>query len=341
MLAAGGVLGLLLMGAAVSGLMSGAEGDARLRDDDDPGPEADPEPEAGDADGARPGMSWLDDFAADGSLSAASPGDIGNAPLARLLFGDRAAPTGTGHPTQADPADPDAAQAAEDHEDVFAGLDTVAAFDAPLAYDVLETVAFPGGPDIPCVSAFDCDTDRLILDFDGTADEAPLITVDLQTSPGNAVVEANGVAVTLVAGATGFTADHVDVVMSGVSAADAMPAPSEEGPFGGPETSAPSAGPFGEGGDGTHGAFLGTIHDFDPEADQIEILYDPDLVPDPTIEVVDFEDGTGARILMNGEPLLHVVGAQGLDVSGIALLPTGPEAGMGAGMGGGMTQDGT
>lgn len=333
MLAAGGVLGLLLMGAAVSGLMSGTEGDARLRDDDDDAasrPDPEPEPEAGETDAPASDLGWLDDFAPDDGHAAAPAGDLADAPLAKLLFSDRTAPAippiRTGQAVQTDTGGPDAALAAEDHDDVFAALDTVAAFDVPLAYDVLETVAFPGGPDIPCVSAFDCETDRLILDFDGTEDETPLITVDLQTSPGNAVVEANGVAVTLVAGATGFTADLVDVVMSGVSTAQAAPAPTEGVPSAETADAAPFEVPFGDAQDGTHGAFLGTIRDFDPEADQIEILYDPEILPDPTIEVVDFEDGTGASILMNGETLLHVVGAQGLDPSRIALQPTGTAA---------------
>jgi hypothetical protein len=35
--------------------------------------------------------------------------------------------------------------------------------------------------------------------------------------------------------------------------------------------------------------------------------------------VVDFEDGSGASIHLNGEPILHVKGAQGLDPSHVVL----------------------
>jgi len=307
MLAAGGVLGLLLMGTAVSGLMAGADGAARGADDDDEG--RDPSP---DATGAKldplSEATWqatgratgTADFAADGGPEGAAPSDVAVAPLAQLLFG---APAGVG--TSAGDAHGDS-EGAED-DDVFASLDDDT--DDLITHDVVDTTQFPGGPDIPLVADFDCATDRLILDFDGTEEEAPRITVDLETSPGNAVVEANGVAVTLVAGASALTAEQVDIVMSGTPSEALPPSPS-----GGPGEAS-----LGADGGGQAGDVVGTVTDFDRDADRIEILYDPEVVPDPSVDVVDFSDGTGASIVLNGEPILHVVGAQGLDPSEVAL----------------------
>lgn len=69
------------------------------------------------------------------------------------------------------------------------------------------------GFDMPCIRDFDCNVGRLILDFEGTDDEAPEITIDLDTFPGDALVEANGVPVTFVADAADLTPDHVTVEM--------------------------------------------------------------------------------------------------------------------------------
>jgi Ca2+-binding RTX toxin-like protein len=57
----------------------------------------------------------------------------------------------------------------------------------------------------------------------------------------------------------------------------------------------------------------GHVTDFNPAFDVIEVIFDPDLTPDPEITVEDFADGTGANILMDGEIILSVSGAQGLD----------------------------
>lgn len=61
------------------------------------------------------------------------------------------------------------------------------------------------------------------------------------------------------------------------------------------------------------------ISDFDPAEDVIEVMYDPALTPDPVITVVDFPDGSGADILLNGEVVLKANGAQGLDPGTISL----------------------
>lgn len=63
----------------------------------------------------------------------------------------------------------------------------------------------------------------------------------------------------------------------------------------------------------------GHVTDFDPSQDVIEVIFDPDSTPDPIITVVDFDDGTGANILFNGEVILTVSGAQGLDPAAIEL----------------------
>ena len=63
------------------------------------------------------------------------------------------------------------------------------------------------------------------------------------------------------------------------------------------------------------------ILDFDPSEDQIQLLYDPIESPDPTIGVEDFTDGSGANILLNGQVVLKVTGAQGLSPSSISLRP--------------------
>ena len=42
-----------------------------------------------------------------------------------------------------------------------------------------------------------------------------------------------------------------------------------------------------------------TFSDFNPDLDVIEVIFDPDLTPDPEITVEDFADGTGANILLD------------------------------------------
>jgi len=64
---------------------------------------------------------------------------------------------------------------------------------------------------------------------------------------------------------------------------------------------------------------VGHVTDFNPAQDVIEVLYDPETMPNPTISVSDFDDGTGANIYFNGGLILTVEGAQGLDPSSIQL----------------------
>jgi len=60
-----------------------------------------------------------------------------------------------------------------------------------------------------------------------------------------------------------------------------------------------------------------TITDFDPLEDRIEIstayLGDPFFVDINVLTVVDWADGAGADVLLNGEVAADVAGAQGLD----------------------------
>jgi hypothetical protein len=354
MLAAGGVLGLLLMGAAVSGLLAGTETSADVDDDDhDRALREDNEGQ----DAAMRSTEWdghVDD--ADSLDPEPDKQDV-QSPLGLLLFGEKHAAAGAMAPAVRASIGGGAGPAEFD-DDIFAPLDqqdhwsghghaavgmineaSLAIDQGPWTFDVVDTIPYPGGPDIPCVLEFECESDRLILDFDGTAAEAPIISIDHETLPGHAIVQANGIPVTLVEGASGMTPQHVSVAMSGTSQDDvaasgphhaavhpeADETPARFGAAGARDIGA-TAEPHGS--HGSHGSheqefFLSdetsTIDDFDPEADQIEILYDPEVYGDPVVEVVDFEDGSGASIHLNGEPILHVKGAQGLDPSHVVL----------------------
>lgn len=97
----------------------------------------------------------------------------------------------------------------------------------------------------------------------------------------------------------------------------------------GDDTIVIGAGDVATGGDGADtfvsGSFIelaelaGHVSDFDPSRDVIEVMFDPELTPDPQITVEDFEDGTGAYILFEGRMILSVSGAQGLDPARIEL----------------------
>ena len=76
---------------------------------------------------------------------------------------------------------------------------------------------------------------------------------------------------------------------------------------------------------------LPRIEDFDPAHDrlvlalpfsqaQIIAAWPETPVHDAEVSVQDFEDGSGATILVNGEAVAHVVGAQGMDPGTIRLV---------------------
>ncbi|MGP1356103.1 calcium-binding protein [Roseicyclus sp.] len=98
------------------------------------------------------------------------------------------------------------------HEDAVPCEECI--LDDPDMLDVHETVTLDDWLEIPLVRDFDPETDRLVLDFTGTPEEAPFITVNLEASPGNALVEADGVPVSLVLRATRLTCERIDVVMN-------------------------------------------------------------------------------------------------------------------------------
>jgi Ca2+-binding RTX toxin-like protein len=433
MLAAGGLLGLLLMGAAVGGLLSGYDGNRDNPDDDAPR-----------------------DDAGDDAASAAET-DVSTDLLDEFLFGPDT--SGTDAPEDSLP----------DERDLL---------------EVRETAPLGEGVEIPLVRDFDPATDRLVLDFTGTEEEAPFISIDLETSPGNAVVEADGTAVTLVLGAPTMTPAHVDVVMNaplpdpdaapglfdflldggdaGDAAAgraamqDALATGGRDALTAGPGGGAVSGGDAGEaifgsdgddtlagnggrdelhgdagddvlsggdwadylyggegndtlrggmgadlafggegddlilggagddglqgglgadtifggpgddvidgtfvsggvdidagdlirGGDGNDSIMVGAmdtvsggagsdffvagdfvasaerpglVTDFDPASDRIEVVYDPVTLPDPEIGVIDYEEGDGSSITLNGAAVLHLAGVRGLDPASISL----------------------
>ncbi|MEJ6390236.1 calcium-binding protein [Gymnodinialimonas ulvae] len=67
------------------------------------------------------------------------------------------------------------------------------------------------------------------------------------------------------------------------------------------------------------GETAGTVTDFNPSEDRIEVIYDPETNPDPLIEVRDFVDGSGADVILDGQVILSVSGAQGLNPNLIEL----------------------
>lgn len=401
MLATGGLLGLLLMGAAVGGLMAGADADPVSPDDDD----ADPPENGGEGgtdglgeDGGTALAQFLDQSAGggaapdpdDGAQTAPGAKPPGGA-LSQLLFGsDLFSPANA--PTDPDDASQGLEDAAlDDPNDILreAGLtDTEAAEFAAEAeaqappsaafqglVEIVETAAFADGNDLPLVQDFETGTDRLVLDFHGAEDEAPLISVDTETMPGDAVVRADDLPVTIVKGAAGLTAESIDIVMTGPSLAEGLVddiadlaedlslpdapdlaemraavetvldgdtiADAEAGHAAlqqlfsgsGPGTDALTDG-SGEGhsdgqdadGMGTatgaaDGNAVGTVQEFDPAEDRIEITFDPAQSSDPVVGVEDFADGTGAAITLDGAVVLNVMGAQGLDPAEIDLRP--------------------
>jgi hypothetical protein len=146
----------------------------------------------------------------------------------------------------------------------------------------------PGPDDLPDADAQSAPSSSDALWTGDFAEDGSLVTIDLASSPGDAVVQANGVGVVFVKDAAGLTADHVDIVMSGVPTPSDGPV--EPGEIGG---DGPHASTFGNSPDetasatggldilltgepGSDGGLLGRIDDFDREADQIEVIYDPE-----------------------------------------------------------------
>ena len=317
MLATGGLLGLLLMGAAVGGLVTaaGMEGGQDEPDPadhpDDIAEDEDPYGDAWDRDHAPlvAGADWLaeasddavhgdaaHDDAVHGAEAEPQASRLAQSSLGRLLFGIPA-PWGGDAMTPEPPHPGNDRSAALAPPEMWEASGLAGAATGQMTHlDVHDTIAIGPDPAIPLVTGFDPATDRLILDFPGTAADAPEITVDLTTSPGDALILADGIPVTFVAGAAP-SAGHIDIVMSDAEAT----APR-----------APGMGAF---------PALGVIDHFDPATQQIEIDYDPVVVSDPDLDIRASRDGQGADILLNGEVVVNVAGVRSLDPGLVVLRP--------------------
>jgi hypothetical protein len=217
--------------------------------------------------------------------------------------------------------------------------------------------------DLPCITDFQRGTDRLILEFDGSEDDAPEIGFDTDSLSGTTLVLANGVPAAMLAGVSAMGPDDVVVMMSGAEGGDGPDDPMLGGGDGGDAITGVAAddriddwaedelmsdedgGGTLDGGDGEDtivtGAggddvvaepviemveIAGHVADFEPGRDVIEVMFDPDLTPDPIVTVEDFENGSGANILFEGQLILRVSGAQGLDPALIELHEVAPQA---------------
>ena len=197
MLVAGSVFALMLMGLAVDGVLAPSDDEADDSQDTDDGLSGPGEEPVGD------------------------PGEG----LAQLLFGDEEAEEGSDEDGDI-PFEDDSALVAESEEPY--------AKDGML--DVEEMTTLVDGGDVLYVDEFYSETDRLILEFDGTEDNAPTIEIDFELEEGAAVVLANGLPITLVEDATDLTLDQIDVVMldgSGDTTDMTNPAEDDEGDGGG------------------------------------------------------------------------------------------------------------
>lgn len=229
MLAAGGLMALLLMGFAVSTIVAPDEAD-----ESPDAPEADgatpdaPEETAGDlsalvfgesgaGDPSEPGDDTAEpDTEADNATGEADDGEAATAPTNEAeiapddMAGDDSPPERVGETAPQDLHGTD-------------GDDTLTLSDGDIAtggggadiFEVLSRAEAPDGERVACITDFDCETDRLILDFDGMEADRPEITVDLETDPGNALVQANGLTVALLEGVTLMDLAAIEVVMSG------------------------------------------------------------------------------------------------------------------------------
>jgi hypothetical protein len=315
MLATGGLLGLLLMGAAVGGLVTGMDAG---RDDDDLGEDVDTDTEGETA--ALEASAYEDvpriplaDWLAEIGEETAHRGDSG---VSNVLYA-RAVPWDAYNPVDESRVPgiqntPDGAEihdASQTHVDALRpeealpeAMADAAATSSPHLH-IVETITFGAGPEIPLVTEFDPHTDRLILDFPGGAGDSPVIGVDLDLSPGDALVLADGVPVTFVAGAATLSPAQIDIVMTG----EADPAEKSSEVEGGAAIGSYEA--------------LGVIRDFNPSTQQIEIDYDPAVFAEPEVAIEASEDGSGADILLNGEVILSVAGVRDLDPELVVLRP--------------------
>jgi len=62
-----------------------------------------------------------------------------------------------------------------------------------------------------------------------------------------------------------------------------------------------------------------TIADFDTEQDELVVVYDPALHPDPRLTLEPSPDGDGVRVMLDGVVLAEVPGASDLQLEDIRL----------------------
>lgn len=187
MIVAGSVLALLLMGLAVDGFVNPID-----EEDDHNGPELEGAEDLSDQSGEGDGLTDL--------LSANDPA-AGSEPLSYTPLDEVEAET-----------EEEAAVAAEEGraDDALAQEESTREF-----VDVNAVTEMENGEDVAYVEAFDTTTDTLVLEFEGTTADAPEIDVEFDAEEDAAIVQANGIPVTLVEGAEDMTVDHVRIVMTG------------------------------------------------------------------------------------------------------------------------------
>lgn len=66
------------------------------------------------------------------------------------------------------------------------------------------------------------------------------------------------------------------------------------------------------------------IMDFEPGADRLELMYDPELHPDPQLALE--PQGEDMALLLDGQALALISGAKGLTLADILLVPAPPAA---------------
>lgn len=203
MIVAGSVLTLLLMGLAVDGFVNSADTEPDDPSNDE-GAEADLSDQSGDGDGL---LDLLD--AAEDQIEQAASSDS-QTPLTEV----EPEPLSLAEAWAAAEAEED--ETTEDETSADSTWTQTASTDPTADFVEIDAVAeMEDGEDVAYVEAFDLTTDTLVLEFDGSEDDAPEIEVTYDPGEDASIVMANGVPVTMVDGAEGMTPEHVRIVMGG------------------------------------------------------------------------------------------------------------------------------
>ena len=89
------------------------------------------------------------------------------------------------------------------------------------------------------------------------------------------------------------------------------------------------AGDYASGGEGSDSFVLGDwagnedlsrITDFNPDDDEIVVLYDPAEHPDPMVTLLTEDGSADATVMLDGLPLAHISGGAGLDPGMVRLV---------------------